>query len=376
MRAAVAADGEGFWYRAGVAAVGPVISAILGGLIIGAIVQQVAQRAQERQARRNLRNALVAEVTDAAGALYMQTQMFWRMITGRVPAGKDELSAAQTRLDEQYTKSRVAGLVLENRLDVYFASDEPRQKWHRTMDFLTVRYFQVLEPDKGVTRAARLRKLYEANAKPECTGLNTEQLNSAKRVLQGYRTALREATTAILTAEFRDQASLKAAHDDSAKVAAQRVTQDEADPDAAVADDADSRQQAIAGATGSPLAPSGEGTTSGPSTTDDELPWWAGPGRYPGWAEKVDDWAWQEEVKAAPVGQPRCIGWFKTGSCPRCEHVMTVEAKLAHTLLPEAPIPETRRQKRVRCNCTSDKHKRPGGFSDGCGVVDAIDPPA
>jgi hypothetical protein len=240
MRVAIAADGEGFWYKAGVSAVGPVISAILGGLIIGVIVQWVARRTQERQGERSLRNALVAEVTDAADALYIQTQMFWRVVTGRSSSGKGELSTAQAQLDEQYRKSRVVGLVLESRLDVYFASDEPRRKWHRTMDFLTVRYFQVLAPDKGAARAARLRKLYEANAKPECTGLNTEQLNSAKQVLNGYRTALRETTTAILTTKFRDEASLRAAHDDSAKVAAQRATQEEADPDAAVADDGDS----------------------------------------------------------------------------------------------------------------------------------------
>ena len=369
------AEGESFWYKASVAAVGPVVTAILGGLIIGVIVQQIARRAQERQVQRNLRNELVAEVTDAAGALYMQTQMFWRVITGRVPAGKDELSA-RAELDAQYTKSRVAGLVLENRLDVYFASDEPRLKWHRTMDFLTVRYFQVQKPDKGTARAARLRKLYEANAKPECTGLNIEQLNSAKRVLHGYRTALRETTTAILTAEFRDEASLKAAHDDSAKVAAQRAVQDQADPDADVTDDADSGQQATGGALGSSLVPSEEATTSGPSTADDELPWWDGPGRYPGWAEKVNDWPWQEEVKSAPGGQRRRVGWFKTGSCPRCEHLMTIQAKLVRTVMPGASIPETRRPKRVRCNCTSVKHKRPEGFSDGCGVVDAIDPPA
>jgi hypothetical protein len=224
-----AADTEGFWFKAGIAAIGPLFGAIVGSLIIGLFIQGVTRRAQERREKLDLRHELVQRMNEAANGLYMQTQMYWRATTGR-DTGLDTAELRED-LDTQYVKSRVDGFVLESRLDNYFSSDDPRQKWHRAMDFLTVRYFQVLEPDKGLTRAKRLERLYRANVGPECTGSSIDQLNRATVVMTGYRRALREATIGVLTEGFRDERSFKTAYRESGRVAVERAAQDNDETD-------------------------------------------------------------------------------------------------------------------------------------------------
>jgi fluoride ion exporter CrcB/FEX len=52
-----------FWYQAGLNAVGPFVTAIVGSLLIGILVQAITRGAQERRAARELRYALIAELT-------------------------------------------------------------------------------------------------------------------------------------------------------------------------------------------------------------------------------------------------------------------------------------------------------------------------
>src|SRR5438105_7183585 len=191
--AAVTSTGQGLLHDLALAVVGPIVAALLGSLVIGLFVQRVARRAQDRRADHDLRHELIDEMVRAASALYLQTQTYWRAATRRDPRPQD-LAELRRRLDDQYVQSRVDGLVLENKLGVYFASADPQRKWHKTMDLLTVRYFQVLEPDGGRDRATRLRNLYLENEGEDHAGLNVAALNDAKKVLDGYRRGLREAT--------------------------------------------------------------------------------------------------------------------------------------------------------------------------------------
>jgi hypothetical protein len=157
-------------------------------------------------------------MTDTASALYIQTQLYWRVSTGRDPVrNAGDLPELRRELDAQYVKSFAAGLELESRLDAYFVSKEVFRRWHRTMDFLTVRYFQVLVPDESKARLARLNGLYVTNAKPTCTDTDPVRLNKAKTVLAGYRQALREASLLVLTAPMRDRPSFDAAYQESGK---------------------------------------------------------------------------------------------------------------------------------------------------------------
>jgi hypothetical protein len=217
----LAADAQPFAERLVLAAVPP----ILGGLIIGGALQWVASRVQTRREEHNLRHELVKDMTQFANALYMATQLYWRVNTGRDPRREDELREVRRQLDEQYLASRTAGLVLETRLAAHFTADEVRQRWHRTMDFLTVRYFQVLYPDTGADRAKRLARLYANNAKPSCTNVSAAELNDAQVVLTGYRRALDEATILALTAKLRTPDDLMTAYDHSAETAQRRAAE-------------------------------------------------------------------------------------------------------------------------------------------------------
>jgi hypothetical protein len=216
---------DGFFCKAAVAAVGPIV----GGLIIGGAIQIVTSRAQRRRAVMDLRHELITGMTDAASRLYIQTQLYWRARSGKDPVSRERLAELRTELDATYAEARARGLVLESQLDAYFDSEGPLARWHATMDFLTVRYFQVLVDDTGVQRAERLAKLYKANSSADCTGYAVDDLNKEPAVLSGYRQALREASLRVLTAKFRGQRQLRAAYNFSAAAAARRAAHDGVD---------------------------------------------------------------------------------------------------------------------------------------------------
>jgi len=72
-----------------------------------------------------LRVQLISEMAEAAGALYMATQRFWRK-KEREKIAKDELDRYQAELDAQYRDSRIKGEVIERKLEAYFSSVEPK----------------------------------------------------------------------------------------------------------------------------------------------------------------------------------------------------------------------------------------------------------
>jgi hypothetical protein len=86
----LAAETQSLSSRLLVAAVTP----LLGGLLIGGALQLIAWRAQKRGEEHELRHALVKEMTEAANALYMATQLYWRVNTRRDPARQAESCAS------------------------------------------------------------------------------------------------------------------------------------------------------------------------------------------------------------------------------------------------------------------------------------------
>ena len=67
-----------FWYQAGLNAVGPFVTAIVGSLFIGILVQTITRGAQERRAARELRYALIAELTGVAAKMHVVLQIYQR----------------------------------------------------------------------------------------------------------------------------------------------------------------------------------------------------------------------------------------------------------------------------------------------------------
>jgi membrane protein implicated in regulation of membrane protease activity len=194
-----------FWERLILQLVGPLVTVIVGSLMVGLLVAWVTRRAQERRAddqRREervraeytIRVGLIDDMTETASGLYMGTQRYWRKKTVE-KAGDVELADERGQLDRQYQTSRVMGEVIEQKLDAYLDSPEAKLLWHSTMDLLTVRYFYLI--------GLMTRQLLEENAGTEHTRLDVDQLRNPKLLLDTYHERLIQATGAVLQATFR-----------------------------------------------------------------------------------------------------------------------------------------------------------------------------
>ncbi len=185
--------------------IGPLVSAIVGTLIIGGLLSSITRRAQERRADSQLREArfraehllrieLISQMTEAASALYMACQHFWRK-KERESAAQEALLQFRQELDQQYRQSRVAGEVLERKLEAFFPSRNPRALWHATMDLLTVRYFHLIGLDTDT--------LLQNNAGEEHSGLSAAQLRDQALLLKTYRNTLVKAADSVLSEAIR-----------------------------------------------------------------------------------------------------------------------------------------------------------------------------
>jgi hypothetical protein len=198
-----------FWEKMLLESVGPLVTAVVGTLIIGVFVAWITRKAQERRAdnqlkeeriraQNQLRLKLIGQMTESASRLYMATQNFWRKKEVE-KVGNDELAKHREELDQQYRASRVVGEVIERRLEAYFLSNDPKALWHATMDLLTVRYFHLI----GLAN----ENLLERNAGAEHTGLSVEQLRDQGLVLKTYREKLITGAQAVLQRPIRPLAS-------------------------------------------------------------------------------------------------------------------------------------------------------------------------
>src|SRR5919112_662816 len=100
---------QNFWEQLLLRSVGPLLTAVVGTLIIGTFVAWITRKAQERRAdnqlqeerihaENQLRLQLINEMTEAASALYMATQNYWRK--KRIEkVDEDELAQYRKELD-------------------------------------------------------------------------------------------------------------------------------------------------------------------------------------------------------------------------------------------------------------------------------------
>jgi hypothetical protein len=187
-----------FWYQAGLNAVGPFVTAIVGSLLIGVLVQAITRGAQERRAARELRNALIAELTGVAAKLHVLLQMYlrtkrlteeaqqstppqrrWRFRHRTQATPQPELMALWDRvrqlhvqLDEQYRECRRDGEVLEARLVAHFADTRVQTAWHALVDCLIIRYCYAVDfPGLVSVRKAHIygtdRRFHSGMQRPE-----------------------------------------------------------------------------------------------------------------------------------------------------------------------------------------------------------------
>jgi hypothetical protein len=179
-----------FWQLAILQSIGPLITVLIGTLAIGFLASRITARAQQRREDQQLRHNLIVEMAEAASALYLATQRYWRA-RDRDKATADQLQTLRTWLDERYHEVRVRGQALETRLGVAVQFRDAKRHWHATMDLLTVRYFQLTDPDNNAA--------LDRNAGEEHSGLSSAELRNPQIVLDAYHKRLDQAVNAVRT---------------------------------------------------------------------------------------------------------------------------------------------------------------------------------
>jgi hypothetical protein len=235
-----AASTDPLWERVVVAAVGPAVTVLVGGLVVWWITSSIQQRRDAQELRRadaradaeraraeaheqaekrraearedamrsrqertrddGLRHELVSTMSDSAASLYLMTQHYWRAKSfvkdnPSDQSGREKLEQLRSELDTRYLQSRTSGDAIEHRLSGFFISDAPRQEWHRVQDLLTVRYFQLID------RATP--KLYVDNKGDKHSGLEPQEMANPKRVTDAYRAAMKKAVELVFTEALR-----------------------------------------------------------------------------------------------------------------------------------------------------------------------------
>ena len=182
-----------------VAATGPVVTAILGSLIVGLFAQWLARRVQDNRDESTTRRQLVSDLTEIAGASSLELDAFRRRkvdVAGERwrPRSRRQPASAPEALHRQHFDSRVRGWVLERRLEIHYGEGSPAwREWHKTLDALHLAYLRLVEEDID----SDLEDLML-----EHIGLRGASIGYAprdvERLLEASQSGLKEATVRVL----------------------------------------------------------------------------------------------------------------------------------------------------------------------------------
>lgn len=189
------------WERLLVAAIGPAVAAILALHV----VNRFADRSSRVREEHATRDRLVKEMIETAQTLYLAIQAFWRTARRLDVKLEDRRSSSQLKasledLDKAYQQSRTKTAVIEGELRHRFKESRCQEAWHCVDDLLTVRYFQLVEPDQPA-----LDTIYQLNSRQDGekhSGLTVEQLRDPKVLLDAYRKSLSDACDLARTARL------------------------------------------------------------------------------------------------------------------------------------------------------------------------------
>jgi hypothetical protein len=183
-----------------VAATGPVVSAILGSLIIGLFAQWLTRRVQDNRDASTIRRQLVSDLTEVAGATSLALNAFCRLkdnVAGERwrPRSRRQLAAAREALDRQHFDSRVRGWVLERRLEIHYGAKSPAwREWHKTLDALHLAYLRLAEA--YVDSDVEDQMLEHMDLRGESIGSAPKDI---ERLLEASESGLKDATSRVLT---------------------------------------------------------------------------------------------------------------------------------------------------------------------------------
>jgi hypothetical protein len=139
-----------FWRQVALNAVSPIITALLGGLVVGFLIQW----ARGRRERQQLRSALSFDMIRTAYSFYcplieairresyaaLQRKAYRRFLVSRSTLRQH---ADLSDLAYQYKEFRIAARVIEEQLRVSFPDVHVRWLWHGAVDMLSARYFHL-----------------------------------------------------------------------------------------------------------------------------------------------------------------------------------------------------------------------------------------
>jgi hypothetical protein len=209
--------GSSFLRQAELNAVGPLVTAVVGGLIVVLAVYLITTTLQARRSATELKHQLISEMTEAASTLYQAIGAYYRALealglpAGFVPAKNDhELLDLRNRVLGCYPLARVSQEVLEARLRAYFADNRVPVAWHAVRDCLLVLYNLALG---GSVKRWDLVESQNAKGYQERyhTGLSVKQLAEWSTVYGAYARHLKAAATFVLACPLREQRIFRAA---------------------------------------------------------------------------------------------------------------------------------------------------------------------
>jgi hypothetical protein len=186
------------WQNIVVAAIGPLVTAIVGSLIIGIYLVKRGAREDERRAREEdrrqfgLRQELVQDMARVTISMNRAIFLYGREAK-RGQLEQDQLAKLRSDLDELYWKYAGDSGALGHRLRAHLSSDELRREWHKLEDLLAARYFKAVQLD--------VEEMLTLNSGPGHSGLSVDALRDDRIVDMSIDSALERATNLVLVCE-------------------------------------------------------------------------------------------------------------------------------------------------------------------------------
>ena len=137
------ATADSFSHQIILNSIGPIVAALLGGLVVTLICQRVQnhraelrQQEDRKRAERERRAQISLDIMRIAFGFYTRLIEVTRVeqYEGKVSLGN---------LSQHYQDFRIDARVLEEQLRVYIPGGEARWLWHGAVDMLSLRYYRI-----------------------------------------------------------------------------------------------------------------------------------------------------------------------------------------------------------------------------------------
>ena len=164
--------------------VGPLVTIIVGTLVVGTFASWLARKAQERREDHALRERLITQALEGPIALYIASQRYSE-------AGDElskELASFRAELDKAYVDARAKYELRWYVLKYHFPGGRPSALAHRINDLMMARYYQLREVHGSSDKLPTLA---------EHTGLGVDELLDPAKVLPAFHQATQDLTFAV-----------------------------------------------------------------------------------------------------------------------------------------------------------------------------------